>query len=462
MILPVLMVIFTVNTQAKIWLPTIISDNMVLQRNSSPVIWGWTTHHPEKISITCSWDNVELKTQANQGRWAVSVVTPEAGGPYTITIQGEEEVITLSNILIGDVWLCSGQSNMAMTPARGIHNAEEEIAAANYPKMRLFTIPKRVSPHPQDDTPGNWELCTPESMKDFSAVAYFFGHELHKKLDVPIGLVHSSYGGSAIEAWIPGEVLKSDVSHMLSLREITRTRWPKDPAFAFNAMIYPIVQFDITGVIWYQGESNLQNANTYYHSFPRLIASWRAYWNKNFPFYYVQIAPYKYGTIQDAAIVRDAQLQTLKRTNNTGMVVTNDIGNPENIHPENKQEVGRRLALWALSETYGVADITCSGPLYDFMTISKQEVTLHFNHAEDGLIMKGDKLNGFKIAGPDKVFHPATAKIKGSMVVVRSDKVENPEAVRFAFTNTAIHNLFNRAGLPASPFRTDNWSVEEK
>ena len=240
--------------------------------------------------------------------------------------------------------------------------------------------------------------------------------------------------------------------------------WPKNPGEAYNAMIHPITKFNIAGAIWYQGESNRDNAFSYYKSFPLLIESWRSAWNKKFPFYFVQIAPFKYDTSAniDAAVVRDAQLHTMLTIPNTGMVVTNDIGDLKNIHPINKQEVGRRLALWALAKTYGVKSIEYSGPIYKSMEIKKKKIIINFDHADNDLTLKGKDLNEFFIAGADQEFYLAKAKIIGNTVVVSSPKVKKPVAVRFAFSNTALPNLFNNEGLPATAFRTDDWKIELK
>lgn len=448
---------------AKITLPEIISDNMVLQQESTATIWGWTTIPNEKITVIGSWNNTEIVVEAYQGVWSVQLPTPKAGGPYTLTIKGRDE-IQLSNILIGEVWLCSGQSNMEWTPEHGLLNDEEEIKNANYPNIRFFQVSKRKSSYPQDELHGNWKVSTPESMKNFSSVAYFFGRRLHKELSVPIGLISSNWGGTPVETWIKKELITEDDELQEASKKLSsHPWWPNDLGGAYNAMIHPITKFNIAGTIWYQGESNRVNPFSYYKSFPLLINSWRKEWKKEFPFYFVQIAPFTYNKENpeaiEAAIVRDAQLQTLLTIPNTGMAVTNDIGNIENIHPINKQAVGKRLALWALAKTYGVKDLEYSGPLYKSMQIEKRKIILSFDHA-NGLIKKGKNLDEFTIAGADKKFYKAKAKIKGNTVEVSTKEVKNPIAVRFAFTDTAVPNLFNSAGLPTSAFRTDDWKIE--
>jgi sialate O-acetylesterase len=339
---------------------------MVLQQDSEATIWGWTTGVSEKISVTGSWNNEKVTVEAYQGKWSLKLPTPKAGGPYTITIEGHEKIV-LSNVLIGEVWLCSGQSNMEWTPLHGLDNAEEEIANSTYSNIRFFSVPKHISKHPQDDSFGEWVDSSPETMKKFSSVGYFFGRRLHKDLDVPIGLINSSWGGTNVEVWIPKEVIQQEQALVKSMDRINEVAWwPRNEALAYNAMIHPLVNFEVAGSIWYQGESNRMNAEYYYQAFSMMINSWRKEWQKDFPFYFVEIAPYDYGTETnlEAALVREAQLKTSQTVSNTGMVVTNDIGNLKNIHPINKQEVGRRLALWALAKTYGVKDIAYSGPAF--------------------------------------------------------------------------------------------------
>lgn len=452
-----LLLAFINNSYAKIWLPSIISDNMVLQQESSASIWGWTGRSNETITVIGSWNNIEVKIQAYQGSWLVNLPTPTAGGPYTITIKGHEE-ITIQNVLIGEVWICSGQSNMEWIAKRGLINSEEEIQNANYSNIRFFTIPRVKSLNPQDNNPGNWTSCTSETMPNFSSVAYFFGRKLHKDLSVPIGLVSTSWGGTPIETWIPKEVLEKNNELLKSTNNSYR---PDDIGAAYNAMIHPITKYTIAGAIWYQGESNRFNPNSYYNSFPLLISSWRKKWNIEFPFYFVQIAPFNYKSPKEiaSAIIRDAQLQTMLRVNKTGMVVTNDIGNINNIHPTNKQDVGKRLALWALAKTYDIKDIVFSGPVYKSMEIKKKKIIINFNYAQNGLIKKGKTTTEFFITGEDQIFYEAKAKIVNNTVEVSSSKVKKPIAVRFAFSDTSLPNLFNKAGLPASAFRTDNWEI---
>ena len=447
---------------ANLSLPSILSDNMVLQQKSKATIWGWTTVLDETITVSGSWNNVEVKGQAKNGVWSVQLPTPIAGGPYKITIKGHEAII-LKEVMIGEVWLCSGQSNMEWAPAAGIDNGKEEISKANHPNIRFFIVPRKIDTVAQKDVKSKWEICTPETMKDFSAVGYFFGEELEKKLHVPIGLIGSYWGGTSVEVWTRKDLITADKELASAVNDLLEPNCcpQKQIGQVYNGMIYPIINYDIAGVLWYQGEANRMNT-TYYKTLPLLIDSWRKDWKKQFPFYLVQLAPFKYEDNEIyAPLVRDAQFQTMLTVPNTGMVVTNDIGNVENVHPTNKKEVGRRLSLWALAKTYGVKNLTYSGPVYESIKVSKDKAIVKFTQTGTGLAKKGEELKEFYIAGEDKVFYPAKAEIKGNTVMVYSSKVKKPVAVRFAFSDTALPNLYNNEGLPASAFRTDKWSLKK-
>ncbi|MCL3780797.1 sialate O-acetylesterase [Prolixibacteraceae bacterium JC049] len=446
---------------AKIWTPSVISNNMVLQQNSQVTIWGWTTHTTEEIIVTGSWNNQPVKTKAHHGKWSLRLPTPKAGGPYQLTIKGHEEIV-YNQILIGEVWLASGQSNMEWNATLGFNNAKEEVANANYPNIRLLHIPKHQADTPQQDTPGSWEKCTPQTMKTFSATAYFFARYLHQKLDVPIGIINSSWGGTPAEVWVKEEVVKNNQQLVESQKKLPKNNWHSfEPGKMYNAMIAPLIPFKIAGTIWYQGESNRLAPHTYTQLFTQLIDSWRESWGYKFPFYYVQIAPFNYREKNAGVMIREAQLKAMNH-DNVGMVVVSDIGNINNIHPGNKQHVGKRLANWALAKTYNKANISYSGPVYRSMEINNNKVVLHFDYAQSGLMKKGKKLTHFVIADKSKQFVSAKAKIKGNTVVVWSNKVKHPVAVRFAWDNIATPNLFNNEGLPASAFRTDSWTISIK
>ncbi|MDB5261486.1 MAG: sialate O-acetylesterase, partial [Adhaeribacter sp.] len=313
---------------------------------------------------------------------------------------------------------------------------------------------------PQLNTEGQWVVCTPQTMPDFSAIGYFFGQRLHENLKVPVGLINSSWGGTPAEVWVnPKTVIDNQVLASAAAKLTDVPYGPVKPGKAYHAMIAPLIPFRLAGALWYQGESNITSPQTYAQLLPALIQNWRTEWGNEFPFYFVQIAPYNYGENTNGALLRDAQRQTLA-VPKTGMVVISDIGNIKDIHPRNKIPVGQRLANWALHNTYGKKDIIYSGPLYKSMKTEGNRIKLYFEHAGPGLVVKGKELTDFEIAGTDQQFVKAKAKIVGQTVVVQASSVKNPVAVRFGWTNTAEPNLFNKAGLPASSFRTDDWPVK--
>ncbi len=648
----VLLIVGAAGAYADVKLPALFSDGMVVQQAVSARIWGWA-EPGESVAVEVGWSTAVLRTIASEdGRWSLDLPPAEAGGPFTISVEGTNR-ITLSNVLVGEVWICSGQSNMEMGLKdagiwhKGVLDEQQEIASANYPEIRFFTVERNVALQPQTDCKGEWLTCTPDSVAEFSATAYFYGRYLHRKLGVPVGLIHSSWGGTRAEAWTPRETLAAlstyadelaeqwaapsgenvkahrtaeekrnssrflldaqnvgfgkgyakpdfDASDwqvmnvpaswesssaemagvdgvvwfrkkisipaswsgrnlVLSLGTIedcdttyfngcklggigygTDRYWktprtyqvpasfvragednviairvfddawnggltgkPEDltlrpadvtscayislvglwqyrlenvlepnpirlahancPAVLFDGMINPLIPYSIRGFIWYQGESNHTNGRRYRKLFPAMIESWRHAWHRSdLPFYYVQIAPFNYAEPNSAPELREAQLMTLSIPH-TGMAVTTDIAEPDDVHPRNKQEVGRRLALWSLAKTYGREGQEYSGPLYSGMEIDGSSVRIRFDHAESGLVAKGGPLTDFMVAGKDRVFVPAIARIDGSKVVVSAAGVTQPVAVRFAWSNSPTPNLFNKDGLPASPFRTDDW-----
>jgi sialate O-acetylesterase len=645
-------------------LPSIIGDGMVLQQDTEVMFWGRTSSR-NQFDISTSW-GVRKRVKADKsGNWKVRISTTEAGGPYEMVFQTKDTSLIIKDILMGEVWLGSGQSNMEMPlsgwlPGDTVNNYRNEIAAADYPQIRLFTVPREIAVEPVSDCQSKWEICTPESVKDFSATAYFFGREIHEKTGVPVGIIHSSWGGTPAESWVSAECLEEvpayagiekiietaetqydsllqwmdrlktvPVEHTegfykelafskekYTLRDFDDSAWPfmeipsdywkgteletfdgivcfrkkfelpasfsgndmvlylgpiddmddtylngvrigenlslgfwqkeriykvpgnllksgqnvltvfvidhmggggiysssdisladpgngrslnlggnwkymplaelmnsklyffddtntfssrpelsigisqNTPTLLYNGMINPVVPYTIKGVIWYQGESNVGRGYEYRTLFPALIKCWRNAWEQGeFSFYFVQLAPwnYKESIPSSLAEVREAQLMTMAMKN-TGMVVTTDIGDLNTIHPSSKQEVGRRLALWALAKDYGMDTIVCSGPLYDTMEISGNKVIIRFKNAGGKLVAKDGPLQYFEVAGSDQVYYPAMAEITGNTVIVTSARVEEPVAVRFGWRDTAEPNLFNGSGLPASPFRTDNW-----
>jgi sialate O-acetylesterase len=432
---------------------------MVLQQNSDVTIWGWAKPL-EQVTVIGSWDRQAVQTTANNhANWQVKLKTPGAGGPYTLIVMGYNTIV-LEDVLIGEVWLCSGRSNMEWSASAGIDNGAQEIQNANYPAIRFFQVAYRSATAPQQDCDGQWTACAPQTMSNFSAVAYFFGRELYTHLNVPIGLINNSWGGTPAEAWMNPKVVLQNEEFASAAARYKDVAWcPMEPGSAYHAMIAPLIPFQIAGVIWYQGETNTLNPIEYRSLFPALIKSWRAEWGKDFPFYYVQIAPYNYGDQPKGVLLRESQLMTMS-VPNTGMVVTSDIGNIKDIHPRNKVDVGERLANWALAQTYGKKGISFSGPVYRKMEIQGNSIRLFFDHVDQGLVCKGKKLTLFQIAGKDQVFVDADAKIDGATIRVHSASVKNPVAVRFAWSNTAEPNLFNKEGLPASCFRTDDWKIK--
>lgn len=451
---------FTLALYADVKLPNVWSSNMVLQQKSATKLWGWALPD-EKIKITTSWDNKTVSTSADgNARWQIDIQTPVAGGPYQIVIQGNNKIL-LENILIGEVWVCSGQSNMEWSHYNGVSSIKEEFNQSAKLNIRLFKIAKTTSKTPQDHVEGTWTTCDSNALKAFSAVGYYFGKQLNRDLNVPIGLISSNWGGTPAEVWTPTELVENNpVFKEAATKNIPAAWWPVKPGYAYNAMIYPILNFNIAGAIWYQGESNKLAPSSYTELMNTLIGSWRKGWNKDFPFYYVQIAPFRYERYHVGALVREAQTKNML-TPRTGMVVISDLVNDTlDIHPANKKDVGVRLANWALADTYGTKKGAYKSPFFKSLTISGSNGIIEFDNAETGLLVKGDKAKEIFIAGADQVFYPAQVKIKGAAMIVSSKQVKKPVAVRYQFSNAGIGNIFNKAGLPVAPFRTDNWEVD--
>ncbi len=434
-------------------IPEIFSDNMVLQQNSEVTFWGWAKSG-ETVQIKADWMDAEKTVKTgSQGTWQIVVPTPAAGGPFTVSIKGYNEIV-LKNVLIGEVWLCSGQSNMEWSAGSGIINGEEEIKNANYPEIRLFQVLNSSSHYPQEHLTGEWTETTPETMRSFSAIGYFFARRLHEALGIPVGVINSSWGGTPAETWIPEEVIQNDDFLSEAAKKQKPVPWgPVEPGRLYNAMISPLVPFQIAGTIWYQGEGNTINSSAYEELLTALIESWRNKWGYRFPFYFAQIAPYKYGDSFDGVIVRDEQRRVLD-VPETGMVILSDIGDTLDIHPKNKVDVGLRFANMALNRHYKTENIVDSGPLFKDMKVEQGKAVISFEYSK-GLHVEGKNLTGFEVAGADNVYYPADAKIKDGKVIVQADNVDKPVNVRFAWRNTATPNLLNGAGLPASSFTTE-------
>jgi sialate O-acetylesterase len=477
-------------------LPSLIGNNMVLQQKSKVALWGWA-EPGEKVFIITSWNNKTINVTANaNGKWITYVKTSSAGGPYSIRFKASNE-ITVENVLLGEVWLASGQSNMEFFVGKmkgasytGVINYQEEIKAANYPQIRQIDVANKNANEPQQDFIGNWKVCSPQTVDTFSAVAYYFALQIHKATGYPVGIINSTWGGTAAESWTKKEVLAADedLAETLSRYDSLVQNYPKAwanyniaieswkpdslvkprpvapvkpnpdkaPFRLYNAMIAPLVPYTLRGVIWYQGESNADRAYQYRKLFPAMIDSWRSdFNNKMLSFYFIQISPHR----SQNAEIRDAQLYTYRTVPNTGMVVTTDNGDSLDIHPRNKKLVADRLSLWALHNEYGKKDIVFSGPLYKSMKKDGDKVRIRFDHVDGGLLAKDGELKEFTIAGDDQNFIPAKAVIKGNEIVVWSKEVNKPASVRFAWKNVPHPNLYNKAGLPASPFRTDDWKL---
>jgi sialate O-acetylesterase len=473
--------------RGEIKLPALFSDHMIVQRQQPVHVWG-RADPGESVAVTFRGDS---KTTAADrlGNWHVYLSPTEAGGPFEMTVRGKN-ALTLHDVLVGDVWLASGQSNMEF-PMSKTANSDAEIAAARYPKIRLLLVKKTYSDYPRSDVAVvPWTDCNPASVTDFSAVAYFFGREIYRHEKVPIGLIDATWGGTPIEAWTSLTVLTADAGLMpvfaaraalmnrqeesLRLiedenRQIEEARsaakpvptfpWHGDmnswaPAALYNGMIAPLIPFAIRGVIWYQGEANSRYdlvPSMYERVFPKMIRDWRVAWGEgDFPFLYVQLANFTSTNVEDWPTIREAQRKALV-LRNTAMVVTIDIGNPEDVHPTNKHDVGARLALAGRAVAYGEA-IEYSGPLFREMSSDGSALRLWFDHTTGGLQTKGGGLRGFEIAAVDGQYHSAEAKIDGANVIVSSTAVPRPTTVRYGWANSPDCNLYNGAWLPASPF----------
>ena len=451
---------FSGSLLANIRLPSILCDNMVLQQKSPAKLWGWGDPG-EKVTVASSWNNtIDSTTTDGNGKWLLTIQTPDAGGPFTLTIKGRN-TIQLQNVLVGEVWVCAGQSNMEMSYSWGIPAMKEDVQAAFNPNIRFFQMPKTTALYPQENAGGAWSVCDSNTLKTFSAVAYYFGKKLNADLNVPIGLINASWGGTPAEAWTPSPIVYRDTALIQAARKLNPSPWwPVTPGYTFNAMIAPITNFSIAGAIWYQGESNTGTASTYTRLFISMIEAWRLNWMKRFPFYFVQIAPFAYGNRNIAALLREAQANALA-LHGTGMVVTTDLADDtSDIHPKNKKEVGLRLARLALAKNYGVSVSGAIAPSYRSIRVESNQAVITLENIGTGLRQDAKVVTGFFVAGADKVFYPATARISGTRIIVFSNEVATPLAVRYAFSNTAIGNVFSREGLPLSPFRTDNWEVD--
>lgn len=449
--------ILSLTSNSKIVLPEIFSDNMVLQQNSKVAIWGWA-EAGQTVKIVASWNNDTVKAVANNSaKWETNLSTINAGGPYNIEIIGSNKHV-LKNVMLGEVWLCSGQSNMEWSVNAKIMNGEEEAALANFPNIRIFHIQKMGAEFPQQFCEANWTECTPKTMRATSAVGYFFARHLTQKLNVPVGIIVSAWGGTPAEVWIEkNRILNNPDLEKSKYKEVFKW-WPGEAGSLYNSMIYPLIPYNIAGAIWYQGESNCGNYQIYSELMKTLIENWRNDFKKDFPFYFVQIAPYNYGENGTSEFLREQQDIASKKVPNTGMVVVSDlVDNIKDIHPLNKQDVGKRLANYALSETYKINVGDYKSPAYNSMKVENGKIVLSFNNASSGLKCSEKTPLKFLISGDDKNFVVADAKIVGETIILSSKLVKTPVAARFCFDDTSVPDVFSNSGLPLAPFRTDNW-----
>ncbi|MBK1879737.1 sialate O-acetylesterase [Pelagicoccus mobilis] len=490
---------FWAQLSAEVKLPSVFTDHMVLQRNVELPIWG-SADPGEKVRVKFNGQSLRVKADEN-GKWQVELQPMEAGGPFELLVMGKNK-LTVRDVLIGEVWVCSGQSNMEW-PVAASDNAEVEIASANNSMIRFLTVPKNGTQVRQDDFEGAWEVCSPDSVREFSAVGYFFGRRLQQTLGVPIGLIDNAWGGSAAEAWMPRYAFESDpelagilpdwdkriaafsdevLEKQLQDYEVQRAKWIEDgrkgrsprkphdirinqhrPANIFNGGVAPILGYGIKGVIWYQGETNAGRARQYHKTFPLMISTMRDEWGQgDFPFYWVQLADFKDET--DSAVeenswaeVREAQTATMKYIPNGGQAVIIDVGEGRDIHPRNKQVPAERLARWALANQYEI-EMEYRSPEYSSMEIEGNKAVLSFDYVGERLYcFDVPSPKGFAIAGENGVFVHAEARLEGKdRIVVWSDKVDAPVAVRYGWANNPRVNVFSREGLPLTPFRTDS------
>lgn len=460
--LTVLLLISLSASAQKLRMASIISDNMVLQRNATTKIWGFNPAYSQ-VKIVASWNLKDtVKVQTNSlGKWCAELKTTDASTGHKIEIFGNGQ-LQINNVALGEVWLCSGQSNMEWSYNHGnVSRANEEITAATNRNIRMITVPRIGSDYPQDDIAATWEVCSSDVMRRTSAVGYFFAKRLQEELKVPVGIIVSAWGGTAAEVWTPKEELTGDYKYIadtFAQREPNNKTWAASIGTLYNGMIYPIKNYTIAGAIWYQGESNTEAADTYEVLQSKMIKAWRREFANDFPFYMVQIAPFNYTDKRNAPIVREAQHNVAKNVARTEMVVIYDIidGITNNIHPANKYDVGYRLANCALGENYKVPGVVYRSPSFKEMSVKDGKIYVSFNELDGTLKIDGTKLNDIFIAGEDNKLVAADAKIEGDRLVVWNKSVKNPTIVRYAFTRSGVGNLMSSNGLPIAPFRSDD------
>jgi sialate O-acetylesterase len=446
---------------SKIKLPPLIADHMVLQQQSNVALWGWVSNSSNVI-ITTSWNKKIYKVKASaNGAWNVKVETPVAGGPYTITLSDGSPLI-LKDILIGEVWICSGQSNMEM-PVKGfknqpVLNSTDLLMEANNSSIRLIRFERAASMKPEDSAVNTgWQLASAESVKEFSAVGYQFAKLLQQQLKVPVGIIGTYWGGTKVEAWMSKESFHSFPE--IKIPQDTTGSNKNTPTVLYNAMLHPLIGYGIKGVLWYQGEQNRPNPEIYDRLLAAMVKDWRSRWQiGEWPFYYVQIAPYRYNDkLGPSAPLREAQSKALNLIPNSGMAVSMDVGEERSIHPPDKTTIAKRLLYWALANTYGYEGLPYESPSYQSMQVNHDTVVVRFKNAVNGLTSFGKTIASFELAGEDRKFYPATAWITGDGIRLKTEQVKQPLAVRYAYKDWVIGEVYNTEGLPLFPFRTDTW-----
>ncbi len=443
--------------RAEIRLPAVFTDHMVLQRNSEVTMWGWSTPS-EHLTILPEWlsgDTINVQAN-NMGKWSARIPTIEAGGPYTIRINGSSEV-TLSDVMLGEVWLCSGQSNMEWCADYGILNGEQEVQNANCPNLRIFQLPRLGASTPQEHCFAQWKNCTPETMRQTSAIGYFFGRNISEELNVPVGIIVAAWGGTPAEVWTPKESLMADPL-LADYFYGSTPWWPVEAGSLFNSMIRPVMPYEIAGCIWYQGEANHTRADSYARLMQRLISSWRTGFNKEFPFYVVQIAPFTYqSTDNGPALLREQQAMLPKMMHKVKMITVSDlVENVEDIHPRDKRNAGLRLSRLALGDTYGKFVGDYESPEFKNAYRKGDKVFITFDGVKKGLKIQGDKIDGLKISGDDGIWKEATAKIDGDKLVVSTNGLQSNAKINisYCFDDASIGNLFSTEGMPVVAFRS--------
>lgn len=483
----VLLIAFVDIAAAEVRLPGMFSDSMVLQRDIKLPIWGWATPG-EEVTVELAGQKATAKANKD-GRWRVTLAPMKADNQaHEMTVRGQNKIV-IKDVLVGEVWLCSGQSNMAFSVQYG-HDAAAEIAAANYPRLRRYYTRRMPAPEPLTDHRGNWVVCSPQTVAEWTATGFFFARELQNRLDVPVGLLDASKGSVPIQTFLSIQSLKSVPAVRAEMEEYEQQLQERikalkkskpeavdphaedgppgtlfrQPAAIYNSSIFPVAPYALRGALWYQGEGDADRPEYYAQTLPALINDWRQLWGQSLAFGVVQLPnfkrPQREAINQGWSDFREAQLRGVQTVKNAGIVTTIDIGEAYNIHPKNKQEVGRRLALWALANVYG-KELIWSGPIYKSMRIEGSRIRISFDHVHGGLRTKEEELKGFAIADASKIFRFAQGKMEGDDVVVWSDKVREPVAVRYAWAENPICNLFNEADLPARPFRTDEWAISD-